>query len=147
MRRAIVLVALCVTAACGGGSPSAPTPAIPNVAGSYSGSSTFAFPELQRSMSCPATTSVTQSGATVNIAPLVLGGDCGNTSIPLGQTTIDTTGALAGGSATGNYYDSTCGGTYNWVASGGFFGRELRLSITYTSTACYNMNFTAVLSR
>jgi hypothetical protein len=95
MRRFLLAVVL-VSAACGGGSnsptgPSAST--IPTVSGKYSGSATFTFPELNASMVCPASTVVTQSGRTVNVAPIVLGGQCG-LSIPFGQATIDATGAI-----------------------------------------------------
>jgi hypothetical protein len=46
---------------CGGSNPSAPTPQIPNVAGSYSGTTTLAFSELGQSITYPTTTSGTQS--------------------------------------------------------------------------------------
>jgi hypothetical protein len=146
MRRLPLIVALVATA-CGGsgGGPTAPTPQIPNVVGNYSGSATYTFPELQTSLTCPASTSVTQSTTTVNVAPIILTGQCGNLSIPLGQVTIDNTGAFAGGNS-GTYNEPSCG-TYNYTGSGGFFGRELRISMIATSRTCFNFNFTAVLSR
>jgi hypothetical protein len=76
----------------------------------------------------------------------VLAGDCGNVSIPLGQATIDQTGAINGGSATGTNTDPSCG-TYNYTASGGFFGKEFRLSMSATSSTCLNFNFTMTLTR
>lgn len=140
-------------ASCGGGSdsggnrnPVAPTPQIPNVTGNYSGSTTVAFPELTRSVTCPTTTSVTQSGSTVNIAPLQMTGQCGTLSLPVGQVTIDGTGAILG-QTSGSYFDASCGGTYNYTGSGGFFGRDLRVSLVYISSVCYNMNITINLSR
>jgi len=140
--RVVVLAVLAASWAC-----SSPTESsnIPQVAGNYSGSGTLTFPELQTSITCPASTTVTQSGTTVNIAPIILAGQCG-TSIPLGQGTINATGALDGGSDSGTYNEPSCG-TYNYTASGGFFGRELRISMSATSSTCVNFNFTMVLSR
>jgi hypothetical protein len=141
-----VLVLAVFAASCGGGSPTKPSSTIPTVAGSYSGTATFTFPEVPSTVNCPASTTITQSGATVNIAPIVLAGDCGNVSIPLGQATIDQTGAINGGSATGTNTDPSCG-TYNYTASGGFFGKEFRLSMSATSSTCLNFNFTMTLTR
>ena len=137
-------------AACGGGgsnSPTAPTPQIPNVTGNYSGTTLMVFPELGASarVSCPTTTTVTQSGSTVNIAPFNLRGECGNVSIPMGQTTIDTTGSI-GGASNFTYDDPSCG-RYTASASGGFFGREMRIAINAVSQTCYNFNMTITVSR
>lgn len=139
------VVALVVTG-CGGGSPTSPSGAqYPSVAGSYAGTTTMAFPELNQSVSCPTTTSVTQSGGSINMAPLLLSGACGNVSIPVGAGVINTLGALQG-STSGTYNEPSCG-TYNWTGSGGFFGRELRMSINATSPTCYNFNMTINLTR
>lgn len=146
MRRIFVVTTIIATVACGGDSPTAPTPTIPQVSGSYTGTITVNLPEVPVSRSCPANTSVTQSGSTVSIAPIILGGTCGNISLPLGQVTIDTTGAITGQN-TGTFFEPSCGGNYTYSASGGFFGRELRLSMTATSAVCLNFNFTAVLTR
>jgi hypothetical protein len=89
---------------------------------------------------------VTQSGSSVNIAPIVASGQCSGISIPVGQTTIDNTGALIGTSQTGSYTDPSCG-TYQYTASGGFFGRDLRMSMSASSSTCYNFNFSMVLTR
>jgi hypothetical protein len=146
-RLSLIAVAISLGTLGCGGSSSAPTSThIPAVNGSYSGNATYNFPELQQSLSCPATTVVTQNGGTVSIAPMVLRGECDNLSIPMGQMTIDTTGAIDGGSAQGTFNEPTCG-TYNATISGGFFGRELRISMTATSSTCYNFTFTSVLSR
>ena len=149
-RTLVTCVALGLSAACGGGNdvtgPSAPSPTsrIPAVAGSYAGTITVTFPELNRTVSCPTSTSVTQNGGAVSIAPLQLSGQCGSSSVPLGSVTIDTTGAM--GQDVGSYTDPSCG-TYNYVGSGGFFGRDMRISIVYTSATCYNMNITINLTK
>ena len=135
-----------VVIGCGSSSPTSPSgPQYPSVAGNYAGSTTMAFPELNQSVSCPTTTRVTQSGGSISVAPLVLGGSCGNVSIPVGSATIDTLGSLQG-STVGTYNDPSCG-TYNWTSSGGFFGRDLRMSINAISSTCYNFNMTINLSR
>lgn len=140
-----VLVVSAGTTACGGG-PAGPSGSrYPNVTGSYAGNATFTFPELQESYGCPASTSVTQDGGNVNVAPIVLRGQCAGVSIPFGAVNIDTTGAIQGGGS-GTTYEPSCG-TYHYSASGGFFGRELRLSVIATSSTCYNYSFTAVLTR
>lgn len=148
MRKAwLVLPVLMLTIACGDGNDSitGPTNTIPNVAGNYSGSTTITFPELNLSTTCPTTTSVTQSGGgNINVAPLqVRCPDVGPLSLPLGEATIGPTGSL--GSESGSF-SAECG-TYNYTGSGGFFGRDLRLSLTYVSTTCYNMNISINLTR
>jgi hypothetical protein len=152
MHRFISLIGVvCLVAGCGGGgNPTGPSNSIPNVVGTYNGSVTVAFPEVPVSIVCPANTTVTQSGTTVSIAPIILRGECNNLSIPIGQITIDNTGAFTGGG--GFTFTDTCPGTtitgtYTGSASGGFFGRELRISMNATSTRCLNFNFTATLTR
>jgi hypothetical protein len=150
-KQVLGLVPLMFVVACGGSNgsnPGGPSNSIPNVAGNYSGSTSIVYTELGRSLTCPTSTSVTQSGNTVNIAPLVLSGSCGNLSIPVGQGTIDATGAIDSGSASGTQTDATCG-TYNYTVSGGFFGRDMRLSATasFPSTStCYSFSMTTNLS-
>lgn len=145
--RTIALLVILITGtACGDNSPTAPTVSTPQVSGSYAGTVTVNLPEVQQSRTCPANTSVTQSGTAINIAPIVLTGTCGNLSVPMGPATIDTTGAITGQN-TGTFFEPTCGGNYSVVASGGFFGRELRLSMSASSAVCLNFNFTAVLTR
>jgi hypothetical protein len=138
-------VLLATLSACGSDSPTSPG-RIPSVAGTYSGSTTFVFPELGQSTSCATSTTVTQSGATVNIAPLLLEGACGGLSLPVGQVTIDSTGAILGDN-TGSFFEPSCGGTYDVTASGGFVGRELRMSMAAKSQTCLNFNLTINLSR
>jgi|GEM_PF-3285727 len=145
-KAAIVVAAVMSLAACGGGSssPTSSGPVYPNVAGNYSGTTTMSFPELVMQITCPTTTTITGSGANIAAAPLILGGQCGNMSIPLGAATIDTNGQLE--SVSGTFTDPSCG-TYQYTASGGFFGRELRMSINATSRTCWNINMTFLLSR
>ena len=146
MRRLTLLVLAFICAGCGGGDGSSltgPSSTIPNVTGNYLGNTTMTFPELSRSVTCPTSTSVTQSGNTVSIAPLTLAGTCGNMSIPVGQATIDATGSFPNES--GTFSDPSCG-SYNYTASGGFFGRDLRLSINATSRTCYNLNMTITMT-
>lgn len=140
-----LLLPLCFIACGGDGNNlTGPTSTIPNVAGNYAGTLSVSFPEVGRSASCRATTSVTQGGGgSINIAPIQLGGDCGLTSIPVGSATIDSTGSL--GSDSGTTRESC--GLYTYNSSGGFFGRDLRLSIFYVSTTCLNMNITITLTR
>ena len=147
MRESLIVAVALLLSACGGGegtSLTGPSNSIPNVAGSYSGTTTMTFPELSQSMTCTTSTSVTQSGSTISVAPLVLGGQCGNVSVPVGQVTIDNTGAWLGSAVT-TYNDPSCG-LYSVVGSGGFFGRQMRLSINATSRTCYNVNMTITLS-
>ena len=141
-----VALASALSVACGEGhnTITGPSNRIPSVAGNYSGTTSITFPELGQFVTCPTTTSVTQSGSTVTIAPLELRGECGTVSIPVGAITIDGTGSL--GSDTGTTTSESCG-TYTYTGSGGFSGRELRISFVYTSKSCHNMNMTINLTR
>ena len=92
MRRHTIAILGLLLAACGGEGGTdltAPSKSIPDVTGNYSGSTTIAFPDLGQSVTCPTSTSVTQSGTTISIAPLAMTGSCGTMSIPVGQATID----------------------------------------------------------
>lgn len=125
-----VLLPLVLVVACGGegggsNNLTGPSSTIPNVAGNYSGTTTITFPEVPRTISCPSSTSITQGQfGNINIAPIVITGACGNLSLPVGEATINSTGSL--GNESGTFTD-TCG-VYNYTASGGFVGRELRMS-------------------
>src|SRR4030095_15590407 len=97
IRKLLSIVFALVFASCGGGEGTnltGPSKSIPNVTGNYSGNTTIAFPELAQSLTSTTSTTVTQSGSTISIAPLVMTGPCGNMSIPVGQATIDATGAI-----------------------------------------------------
>ncbi|MGE0702618.1 MAG: hypothetical protein AB7P22_01640 [Vicinamibacterales bacterium] len=124
-----------------------PTPddEIPQVAGNYAGTITLAFPENGTSMTCTATTSATQSGSTVNMTPIVLGGLCDGINIPIGTVIIDDTGDIPA-SVSGTTNNPDCG-TYNYTVTGGFDGTELQLSATLTSTTCDDATLTVVLIR
>ena len=152
MRRLFALLpVLALTAACGGGNDitgptvnSTPSSRVPSVAGNYFGTTSISFPELARSVSCSTTTTVSQSGSSVNLAPLQMGGGCGVTSIPLGSATIDASGSI--GNESGSYNEPSCG-LYTYSVSGGFFGRDLRISMIANSRTCYNMNITINLTK
>jgi hypothetical protein len=143
-RSAVIVFALFVTACSDDDGLTGPSNSIPNVVGNYSGTTTVTFSELSATVSCPTTTSVTQSGAVVSIAPLQLGGDCGTVSVPVGQITIDATGSFPNESST--FVEPSCG-SYSYTAAGGFFGSDLRLSLNATSATCYDMNMTINLTR
>ena len=143
-RGRFVMVAAAVTLVACDKSPTAPS--VPQVAGSYTGTVTLVFPELAVSGTCPGNTTVTQSGSTVNIAPIILGGECGNLSLPVGQAQIDSTGAIVSGGNSDSFTDPSCG-VYNVTGSGGFFNRELRMSVNATSATCWNLNMTISLFR
>lgn len=138
----------------GGSSPTAPSSPYPTVGGNYAGTITITFPSLGGSLSCPATTTVTQSGANVTFAPLTMTGACTTLlpSLPLGDFTISTTGSL-GGQTLNNIAVASCSGTYNAVASGGFFGTSFQFSFLYTAASggCVqnpgNFTFAGTLSR
>lgn len=144
--RLLPLVAALFLVSCGGSSsPTAPQgPQYPAVAGSYAGTVTIVLPEIQQSVTCPATTVVTQTGANVSMAPIILGGGCG-ISIPIGSFSIDTNGAFP--AYTQTFYEPSCGGNYTSTTSGGFFGRQFQASMSAVSSVCLNMNITAVLTR
>ena len=139
------VIALPFLVACGGSSsPTSSGPVYPQVAGNYAGTTTVTFPELGQQVTCPTTTSVAGSGPNISIAPLVLGGPCGNMSFPFGAVTIDTNGQFP--DEVGTFNEPTCG-VYQYTGSGGFFGQEARFSINATSSTCWNMNMTILLSR
>jgi hypothetical protein len=143
-----ILVFVLSTVACGGGGSSSPSgPSIPTVAGNYAGSGTLVYPELGESAVCTATTTITQAGSIVNLGNIRGGGPCsGGSGFPAGEVTIDTNGAIVGGT-TGSYFDTDCGGTYSYTLSGSFSGRDLRLSVSAASQVCWNYNFTGTLTR
>lgn len=156
IRRALPLtvVLMAHAAACGRGN-TAPTPAIPNVTGNYSGTVTITYQLTGGQISCPATTSVTQSGANVTLAPLTMAGACpsaGLSSFPVGDFTITNTGSLGTQSGT-NLFVASCNGFYSYSASGGFFGSTLQFTFIYTATSggCVsqvgNFTFAGNLSR
>ena len=147
MRKLWLLLPLLFVVACGGDNNNitGPTNQIPNVAGNYNGTTTVLLPELNHSVACPTNTSVTQgTGGNINIAPLqVRCLDIGLLSLPVVDATIDSTGSLGSESGT---LSQDCG-LYNYTGSGGFFGRDLRLSLVYISNTCFNMNITINLTR
>jgi len=131
---AAVLVVACVFPFGGCSSSTAPSSGPPNVAGNYSGTVTITFSLFGQSLTCPATMSVTQSGANVTFSAVTLSGACTSIfpTLPLGNTTIDNTGSL-GSLTENNIAVPSCNGTYDATASGGFSNRTLQISIVYTA--------------
>ncbi len=148
VRCLVAMPVVAVAFACSGNGDNAvsgPSNNIPTVAGNYSGSTNIVVGGIG-SGTCPTTTSVTQSGSAVSIAPLQLrGAECGNSSIPMGDFVIDSTGSLGLKPATG----TTPCGPYNITGSGGFLGRDLRLSIYETpmSGICPTVSFSITLTK
>ena len=129
------LVCAVLLSACGSSTPTAPTPRVPQVAGSYTGTVTFTYPQLGQSLVCPATTTINQTGSAIAIAPVRLSGPCGTISIPLGDADIDANGSI--GSESGTLNEPSCG-VYSYTASGGFFGREFQFAMVASSSTCPN---------
>jgi hypothetical protein len=161
MRRTALLSAVlslvtAFVAGCGSSDSVAPTPTYPNVAGKYSGSITITYQLVGQSITCPATTTVTQSGPNVTLAPLSVAGVCpslGLSSFPAGDFLITNTGSLGTQSAN-NIPMASCNGTYNATASGGFFSSTLQFTFVYTVasgntcvTQLGNFTFAGNLSR
>lgn len=144
MRQILVILTIGATLACGSSSPTSPTPSAPQVAGNYTGGVTISYPSLGRTVTCQAATTINQQGFNLSIAPMILTGVCGTISIPIGDTTIDANGSIGQGS--GSFSEPSCG-IYSFVGSGGFFGREFRLSAIYTSQTCPPFTITGVLLR
>jgi hypothetical protein len=131
----VLAISLCM-AACSdsSSSPAAPSSPYPRVAGNYTGSVTFSYSSLASSLTCPATTTVTQTDATVTFAPLTIAGSCGTTfpSFPLGSFTLSTDGSL-GSSSQNGIFVASCNGVYNATESGSFSGSSFKFSLTYTA--------------
>jgi hypothetical protein len=149
-----IVVMMGAVAACGGnGSPTAPSSPYPAVAGNYAGTITINYTSVGVSVNCPATTTVTQSGANVTLSQMNLGGACAGVfpSIPPADNQISTTGSL--GSVTLNNLSVPSCGFYNVAASGGFSGTSFQFSFVYTavSTSCQrnpgNFSIGGTLSR
>jgi hypothetical protein len=151
-RLAVSILVACVVPIVGCGSSSTgPSSGPPDVAGNYSGTVTITFSLIGQTLTCPATLSVTQSGANVNISPATFSGACTNffPTLPIGSSTIDGTGSL-GSLTENNLFVASCNGDYNASASGGFFNRTLQISVVYTAVSggCVNQvgNFSFTLN-
>ena len=148
MRRVLVFAMLvCVGSAVGcGGGPTSPSSlsststskssSIPSVDGNYSGSITITYSSIGGSVTCPASTTVTQVGATVTIGALTPSGACASAGVspPLGSFTIDNTGSL-GSTTTNNVSDPSCNGAFNTTISGAFSGATLQFSFVFTAVS------------
>lgn len=148
MRRVLVFAMLvCVGSAVGcGSSPTSPSTfssstansssSSQSLAGNYVGSITITYATVGGSVTCPASTSVTQVGSTVTIGAITPSGACeGVGATPaLGSFTIDNTGSLGTLTAT-NVPDSSCNGAFNQTITGGFSGTTLQFSFVFTAVS------------
>ena len=143
--RGPVALLLCLWLSACSDSPTAPAPVYPAVNGTYTGTATFTT--TTSSVTCSANTAVSQAGDRVSIAAIQLGSECGVGTVPGGQFTISTAGALT--IAPASVTDTACEGTYAVTGSGGFFDRELRITLNYASTAsrCILRGFTTTMTR
>jgi hypothetical protein len=96
-------------------------------------------------MTCTASTTVTQSGATINVAPIVLGAACAGLEVPVGQVLIDDEGTIPA-TVSGTFTNPDCG-MYTYTVSGGFDGQALELSAVLTSPTCMDATLTVVVNR
>ena len=145
--RPVLFAAMVLLCASCGGSPSGPSaPSIPSVAGNYSGTTTVTYPLVPLSFTCNSSTIVTQSGATVSMAPITLTGssNCTSLAIPIGQFIIDSTGAIPAHTS-GTFNDPSCG-TYSYSASGGFSGRQFSLELVANSATC-SLRLTSTMTK
>lgn len=138
MKRVLVILVLGVgLSACSrDASPSAPSSPYPSVAGTYSGTVTIGLTAFATSLTCPATTTVTQSDATVTFTPLTMSGNCAVAfpSLPLGSFAVSSSGSLGSASQNGIFVPS-CNGNYNATQSGGFSGSTFQFSLAYTAVS------------
>lgn len=146
MRAVVIVVVAFVTVACGGGSsnPVAPTARAPQVAGAYVGTVTIFYPQLARTLNCPASTTVNQTGFALSFSPMMVSGQCGNFALPIGDADIDSNGSI--GNESGTVNEPSCG-FYNYTASGGFFGRSFQFAMNFTSSTCIAFNISGTLTR
>ncbi len=161
MSRSAFALALCSLLAAGacGGSPAAPTPAYPDIAGTYTGFATIEFVSTVNgitwgtdlSLTCPATVVAKQSGGTVDLEPMLLSGSCGMITLPLSRASIDESGTIQSGAA-GGFNEPGCGTYLYQPTAAGFYvsgqwGRELRMKLAATSEFCMDFTLFAALHR
>ena len=157
MRFVCLVLALCVTAACGDGnlSPTAPTPtptptpaSIPNVAGTYSGSATATSSLDSEQLTGSIRMSVVQVGSQLTITfEITFLGE--TLQLPAVTGTINATGfvtATGGGSVPSGSSDEC--GTFNTTSSTlTFSGNTARLVETLTTQYCGDVWVSATLYR
>ena len=151
---AFACAVLLASVACGSSSPTAPSaPQALQVAGNYSGTAVITYTQLAVTVNASATMTVTQAGNAVNLASLVFTiPNYGTLSLPLGETTIDATGAVSGqGMSASNVWSASCNAYQTYSATGTFVGRQFQGSMlaTFSSTAggCYNFTLAVTLNR
>lgn len=141
-RTVMALVAVLLSVGCNM-TPAGPT-MFPAVAGDYRGRATVVFPETATTSTFAAATAVAQSGDSVNIAAIALVNEIGAFTVPMGPSTLTTTGQLNLSPLTAE--DPGCG-TYTITRRGAFTGPELQVSGEATSPTCPDFNFDVTMSR
>jgi hypothetical protein len=132
-------------AACGGGGVNGPSDDdVPNVAGSYTG--TLSINGAGAVVTCPASTTVTQSANQVGFTALTLSGQCTGLAFPMGNATLLPTGVLADSGTTLTGVDPSCG-SYTASASITFAGRTMSLSVLGNFQLCGTVSMNGQLSR
>ena len=152
MRCTVVLLALAlVVSACGGDTPTAPSPSvpqIPQVAGTYTGPVTFTFSALQLEETGTGRFVVVQSGSELTISGSVT--VAGETNELIATTgTVNATGfytPTSGGSEVAED-DPTCGAITNYSESLNFIGRTLRVTASWQTAECGRFDISGTLTR
>ena len=152
MRCAVLLLALTlIVPACGGDTPTAPTPSvpqIPQVAGTYTGSLQFSAPVLDFTVAIPANMTVVQAGSQLTITGTITV-DGTPSEIPAITGTVNATGfftATGGGSSLGED-DPTCGTLTPTAFTITFSGNTLRWVEQVGTSLCGNVELSGTLTR
>ena len=150
MRTAVVVGLLLFTAACDdGGSPTAPTSRIPDIAGTYTGSLAFTSSlGSQFTTNVSARVTVVQAGSRVTLTgSLTVGGQ--SVEIPAVTGTVNATGFFTrtSGSLIDSIEDPTCGRVTDAGGSVTFSGRTVRIVDNATTQFCGNLQLSGTLTR
>ena len=148
---AVVLALALVVSACGGDTPTAPSPSvpqIPQVAGTYTGSLQFSAPSLDFTATTPANVTVVQAGSQLTITG-TLTFDGTPSEVPAITGTVNATGfftATGGGSSLGED-DPTCGTLTPTAFTITFSGNTLRWVEQVGTSLCGNVELSGTLTR
>ena len=150
IQHGIVGLALCITAACGGSSssPTSPTPSIPNVAGTYSGSLTITSSLSADVLTGSARLSVVQAGSQLTITSEIT--FLGETlQLPAVTGTINATGffTATGGGGVTSESSGECGTFTTTSSTLTFSGNSARYVETVTTQYCGSLSLAATLFR